>query len=107
MYQYTYIDTRNRKEVCYQVKVSVCIGSSCHLKGSYKILESLKEKIKENNLENEVELSGNFCMGKCNLSGVSLQINDKIHTGITYENLDSFFSENILDVIEQGRNEQL
>ncbi|PWM47705.1 MAG: hypothetical protein DBX47_00035 [Clostridiales bacterium] len=85
------------------MKITVCIGSSCHLKGSYKILDMLKKEIQERNLENDIVLSGNFCIGKCNRVGVTLQVDDKIFTGITCENLETFFQENVLEFIEQER----
>ena len=53
------------------VKVTVCIGSSCHLKGSRQVVEELQYLINKNNLGDRVELSGTFCMGKCGEDGVS------------------------------------
>ncbi|HAS78464.1 MAG TPA: hypothetical protein DCS38_01805, partial [Ruminococcus sp.] len=47
------------------MKVTICIGSSCHLKGSRQVVEKLQALIAENNLDEKVELSGTFCMGKC------------------------------------------
>ena len=47
------------------MKVTVCIGSSCHLKGSRQVVERLQALIAENNLKDKVELSGKFCMGNC------------------------------------------
>lgn len=84
--------------------VLVCIGSSCHLKGSLDIVERLQAKIAEYKLENDVSLSGSFCIGKCNREGVTVQVNDKVFTGITVENFESFFKENILDVV-RGKGE--
>ena len=46
-------------------KVVVCIGSSCHLKGSRQVVEELQKLIDQNNLKEEVELAGTFCMGNC------------------------------------------
>jgi NADH:ubiquinone oxidoreductase subunit E len=48
-------------------------------------------------------LSGSFCIGKCNRTGVTVQVNDDVHVGITAENFREFFKENILDVIENER----
>jgi NADH:ubiquinone oxidoreductase subunit E len=45
--------------------VSVCIGSACHLKGSYDVISKIKEYIEKNNLENEVILKAAFCTGEC------------------------------------------
>ena len=83
--------------------VQICVGSSCHLKGSQEIVELFENSIKEYNIENEVILSGSFCIGKCNRVGVTVQINEDIHVGITRDNFREFFRTNILDVIEKER----
>ena len=66
--------------------IQVCVGSSCHIKGSPEIVELFQKAITENNLENEITLVGSFCIGKCNRVGVTIQVDDDIHTGITKEN---------------------
>lgn len=80
--------------------VQVCVGSSCHLKGSYDIVELLEKAVLEHNIDDEVVLSGSFCIGKCNRIGVTVQVNDDIHVGVTKDNFKEFFKKNILDVIE-------
>ena len=45
------------------MKITVCIGSSCHLKGSRLVVASLQKLIAENNVSDKVELGGTFCMG--------------------------------------------
>ena len=82
--------------------IAVCIGSSCHLKGSYEIVEAFKRAIEENKLEDEVTLTGSFCIGKCNREGVTVQINDEVFTGVTIEKFDEFFSENVMERINRG-----
>ena len=57
------------------MKVTVCIGSSCHIKGSRQVVEQLQYLIKENNLGDKVELGGTFCMGKCQ-QGVCVTVDD-------------------------------
>ena len=79
--------------------IQVCVGSSCHLKGSSDIVELFQNAISENNLEEEVTLVGSFCIGKCNRTGVTVQIDDDVHTGITRENFKEFFKEQILQKI--------
>ena len=81
--------------------VQVCVGSSCHLKGSQDIVELLQSSIVEHNIEDEVVLSGSFCIGKCNRVGVTVQVDDDVHVGITRENFREFFNKNILEVIEK------
>ncbi|MBQ8177861.1 MAG: (2Fe-2S) ferredoxin domain-containing protein [Clostridia bacterium] len=79
--------------------VEVCVGSSCHLKGSADIVELLQQYVEEYHLEDDVTLVGSFCIGKCNRVGVTLQVNDEIHTGITKENFKEFFNEHILAAV--------
>ena len=76
--------------------VAVCMGSSCHVKGSKPIVELLKEKIKENGLEDKVNLTGTICLGQCSSGGVNMKIDDEIVTGITRENFDSLFADKVL-----------
>lgn len=76
--------------------VQICVGSSCHLKGSQEIVELLQNAIAENHLDNEVTLAGSFCTGKCNRQGVTVTVEDEIITGVTKENFKEFFNEKIL-----------
>ncbi len=76
--------------------IQVCVGSSCHLKGSPEIVELLQESIEKENLGDSVTLVGSFCIGKCNRVGVTIQVDDEIHTGITRENFKEFFIEQVL-----------
>ena len=55
------------------MKVIICIGSSCHLKGSRQVVEKLQALVKENHLEDKVELGGTFCMGDC-VNGVNVTV---------------------------------
>jgi NADH:ubiquinone oxidoreductase subunit E len=57
-------------------KVTVCIGSSCHLKGSRQVVEQMQYLIKRDGLGEQIELSGAFCIGKCNADGVSVTVNE-------------------------------
>ena len=83
--------------------VQICVGSACHLKGSQDIVELLQKAVEEHGLDGEVVLTGSFCIGKCNRTGVTVQVNDDVHVGITRENFNEFFKTNILDVIEEER----
>ena len=83
--------------------IQICVGSSCHIKGSQEIIELLTNSIEENNLQDEVTLSGSFCIGKCNRLGVTIQVDDVIHTGINRDNFKEFFKENILSLIKNKR----
>ena len=81
--------------------IQVCVGSSCHLKGSPEIVELLQKAVEENHLEYDVTLVGSFCIGKCNRTGVTVQVDDDIHIGITKDNFKEFFTEHVLNKIER------
>ena len=83
--------------------IQICVGSSCHIKGSPEIVELLQNAVAEHGLDDEVTLAGSFCIGKCNREGVTVQINDDIHVGVTPQNFKEFFQKNILDVVENER----
>jgi len=77
------------------MKVYVCVGSSCHLRGSYDIIQLMKDRLKKNGLEDSVELSAAFCLGKCT-QGVSVKVDDEIICGVSKENFDEVFNQYIL-----------
>ena len=82
--------------------IQACVGSSCYLKGSQEIVEMLQDAMTEHQIENEITLIGALCIGKCNRVGVTEQVDDDIHTGITKENFKEFFTEHILNRIKEG-----
>ena len=75
------------------LKITVCIGSSCHIKGSRQVVEQLQYLIAENNLNEKVELSGTFCMGKCQ-QGVCVTVNDDFFS-VTPETVGEFFAKEV------------
>ncbi len=84
--------------------IQICVGSSCHLKGSPEIVELLQSAVEEYGLSDEITLAGSFCIGKCNRVGVTVQIDEDVHIGVTKENFKEFFKENVLDVINKERS---
>lgn len=79
------------------MKITVCIGSSCHIKGSRRVVEQLQNLIKQNNLEDKVELCGTFCLGKCQ-QGVCVMADDNFFS-VSPDTVDAFFNENVLALI--------
>ena len=79
--------------------IQICVGSSCHLKGSPEIVELFQKAIADKGLEDEVTLAASFCIGKCGREGVTVQIDDDIHVGVTRENFKEFFEENVIKQI--------
>jgi len=76
------------------MKVTICIGSSCHLKGSKQIIEKLQTLVAENNLKDKVDLAGKFCMGNC-AEGVCVSIGEQIYS-VQPDNVQEFFKNEIL-----------
>ncbi|MDO5300429.1 MAG: (2Fe-2S) ferredoxin domain-containing protein [Clostridia bacterium] len=76
------------------MKITVCIGSSCHVKGSRQVVEQLQRLIAEHNLGDKVELGGTFCMSKCQL-GVCVTVDDEFHS-VTPDSVEEFFNSCVL-----------
>ena len=81
------------------LKVTVCIGSSCHVKGSRQVVEKFQQLIADNNLGDKVDLGGTFCMGQCQ-KGVCVSVDDQIFS-VSPETATGFFEESILSVINK------
>ncbi|MBR2316328.1 MAG: (2Fe-2S) ferredoxin domain-containing protein [Clostridia bacterium] len=75
------------------MKVTVCIGSSCHIKGSRSVVEQLQYLIAENNLGDKVDLGGTFCMGKCQ-QGVCVTVDDAFFS-VTPDTVTDFFEKEV------------
>lgn len=76
------------------MKITVCIGSSCHIKGSRQVVAQLQQLIAEHGLEDRVELGGTFCMGHCQ-QGVCVTVNDTFHS-VSPDTVAEFFAKEIL-----------
>ena len=72
------------------MKVTVCIGSSCHIKGSRQVVEQFQQLI---GLKEKVDLGGTFCMGKCQ-QGVCVTVDDQFYS-VSPETAEEFFNTNI------------
>jgi len=83
--------------------IQICVGSSCHLKGSEEIIALLQNAVAEHQLERDVTLAGSFCTGNCNRVGVTLQVDDDVYPGITRESFNEFFNEKVLKRLQEER----
>lgn len=80
------------------MEIAICIGSSCHLRGSREIINTLEKLVKEYSLEDRVELKGSFCMGQCQ-KGVCVTLDGELYS-LTPETAEEFFINNVLGVVE-------
>lgn len=76
------------------MKITVCIGSSCHLKGSRQVVEQLQYLIAQHNLKEKIDLGGTFCMGNCQ-NGVSVTLDDKLYS-LRPDTTKDFFEKEVL-----------
>lgn len=76
--------------------VSICIGSSCHLKGSREIIATLQKLIAENDLRDKVLLRGTFCNGHCTKDVVVTIDNQETIYSVSPETAEAFFRDEIL-----------
>ncbi len=76
-------------------EVTVCVGSSCHLKGSYQVVKTFEEMIKEHQLEEKLKLRASFCQGKCQ-GGVAVTFDGEYLVGVTMANCKQVFLDEIL-----------
>lgn len=77
--------------------IKVCIGSACHIYGSYNVVERLKELVNEHEADIEIDLKSSFCMGQCG-KGVSVKVDDRDIVLLTPDNVDSFFNDLIKEI---------
>ena len=76
------------------LKVTVCIGSSCHIKGSRQVVEQLQALISKHSLNDKIDLGGTFCMGNCQ-QGVCVTVNEEFHS-VSPSTVEEFFTKEIL-----------
>lgn len=81
--------------------IQICVGSSCHLKGSEELVTMLQDALAKHHLENEVDLCGSFCTGHCNRVGVTLQVDDEVVTGVTPASFNEFFQTKVLAKLQK------
>ena len=77
------------------VKVSICIGSACHLRGAHAVLAAFNSLIEKYNAQAMVDIEGNFCQGRCT-EGVVIKINEDIIANVTKENVHAIFLDKVL-----------
>lgn len=80
------------------VVINICVGSACYVKGSHDIINRLKDLIKNNDLQNEVELKAAFCLNHCT-DAVCAMVDSELYS-LDTTNVDEFFNKTIKEKIE-------
>ena len=81
------------------VAINVCIGTSCHLNGSYNVVQTFQQLIEEYKLHDKIEFNAYFCMKQCNNIGLSVNVNEEIFR-LEPENARDFFHTTILSRVK-------
>ena len=76
------------------MRVTICIGSACHLKGSREINQQLQQLVKEHGVSDKVDLNGAFCTGNC-VNGVCVTVDGTLYS-LSPETTKEFFEKEIL-----------
>lgn len=87
------------------VTISVCVGSSCHLKGAYQIIEICEKFLAEKGLQDQIKLQGNFCLGRCTEEGVTVTIDGEVLSGVTPENWQQILQEQVQRKLGEGKED--
>ncbi len=74
--------------------ITVCIGSSCHIKGSRFVLEELQAQIGKHQLEEKIHMTGAFCLGQCQ-KGVCVQVDGELFS-VAPDTAADFFEHSVL-----------
>lgn len=78
-----------------RIQVTICVGSSCHVKGARNLVETFSRLLEEHGLKNEVELQGSFCLDRCG-KGVNWLIDDALVTSESVEAAAQVFMERVI-----------
>lgn len=78
------------------LKIAICFGSACHLRGAYGVVNAFKELLTKYHVEGIVEIMGEFCQGRC-MEGVVIKIDDEIITHVSKDNVEDIFKKKVLE----------
>ena len=81
--------------------ITICVGSSCSIRGSDELAESLQRLIKEENMEGMVDMIGAFCMDTCS-KGVSVRVGERAFSNIRPEDAEEFFRKEIKPYVKSS-----
>ncbi|MCP4156485.1 MAG: hypothetical protein GY757_52715, partial [bacterium] len=82
-----------------KMELLICVGNSCHQKGSEIVVKTFKNAIAKEKIEDVITLKGSFCLGQCEKDGITIQFDDKLYkTG--HEKAENFFYKTILPMVK-------
>ena len=82
------------------ITVTVCVGSSCHIKGAREMMANFNDFLTKKGLQDKVELKGAFCMEHCG-EGINWKINEEIITSPSVKEGSKMFRKRVLEALEK------
>lgn len=80
--------------------IHICIGSACHLKGSYEVIDQLQKEIKKDKREEEIIIKASFCLGHCT-EAVSVKVDDSPIMTVSPRDTKAFYDKVIMGAFSQ------
>jgi NADH:ubiquinone oxidoreductase subunit E len=82
------------------ITVTVCVGSSCHVKGAREMITRFNEFLTKEGLHDQVELKGSFCMERCG-EGINWEIDGEVSSSPSVDEGTKMFREKILKALDK------
>lgn len=83
------------------MEITICVGSSCHIKGSHQFIDYLQKAIPAYNLEEKIILKASFCIGNCS-EGINIKVDDEIITLHHVDELKELFTKRLVEEAKQA-----
>jgi len=87
------------------ITVTICVGSSCHIKGARDMIVRFNDFLIKEGLEDKVELKGSFCMERCG-EGINWKIDDEIFSSSSVDEGAEMFQKKVLWLLEEKTPQQ-
>jgi NADH:ubiquinone oxidoreductase subunit E len=76
--------------------ISLCMGSSCYVNGNVTMLQFIQQFLKENALEQNVELKGSLCQNNCK-NGPAMVIDKESYSRLNSAMILKILTEKLLE----------
>lgn len=84
------------------ITVTVCVGSSCHIKGARDMITRFNDFLTKEGLENKIELKGSFCMERCG-EGINWMIGEEILSSASATEGAETFRKKVLKALQKKK----
>jgi len=84
------------------ITVTVCVGSSCHIKGAREMINRFNDFLTKEGLADSVELKGSFCMERCG-EGINWMIGDEILSSPSAAEGAEMFRKKVLEALKKKK----